>query len=607
MPGITAFIRFDTSSEPPSQLLTRALNASYTLPDSKSFVAQVGTHEVAFGGIYPRHFQRAHSAATRSFKTLLFYGELYNNLGHQSEAEFVLDCILNYGYKSVAEFNGPFVAFLTDETNDELVIITDRLGRFPVFYESSDARAFFSTDLHGLFNAGIVSPDLDEQGVVDFLTIGFPLGEGSIFSRIKRIPGGEIWRVSRRGTTRERYWEQRYTNSLSDVGPMIETFRQCLDRALRRSSSVGISLSGGWDSRATCSVAASSGVPFRAATFGVEGSTDVSIARSVARALRIQHTVLEPHGDFFESFHDWARKVIILSSGHAMVDLAFQIYMYERMLEQFPTVIDSAGCEFRRGIRALRTAETAKRTEDVTRFLTSMYATGIWNETLINDDFFRRHATATGDRLTRWLDSLSLSSYEDQIDAFSSKELWMHHYAHGYPLQTNVIGCQMPFSDNEFYDLFLQSSHDIRWSHVFHHSVIHQFAPQLERLPISHGHVKVRYGESMTRYAPIAYHRVISRAASIGPMRWLRRFDNYKPFRPYHEWYGGNLDAYVQDTLFASERTMSPYINISRVRDLLEIQRRTSQDVSHPISIVLTLAHLLEYVSGFRQGGTKGK
>jgi hypothetical protein len=335
-----------------------------------------------------------------------------------------------------------------------------------------------------------------------------------------------------------------------------------------------------------------------AVTYGVTGSADAELAALVAENLHVRHMLITPEKGFFDSFSDWTRKVIALSNGHATIDLAFQIYVYDRLSEHFPAVLDSAGCEFRRGIRGRLAAARAKCTHDISIFLTTMYATGIWNETMIDADFYHTHASATIGKLTDWLDTLQCATYRGLVDAFSTSELWAHHYAHGYPLQTNVIACRMPFSDNEFYDTLLAAVSDIRWSHRFHRGVIRRFAPSLERIAVSHGSCKVPYGESITRYVPLLYHGALSHLASTEPLSWLRSFDNYKPFRPYHHWYSNELEEYVSDTL--SSATVREYVNPSGINDLLRRQHREPVDHSHGISILLTLVHLLEYARGFR-------
>lgn len=606
MSGITASTRFNDAPSRMTSVLARILEASYPLPDMRTYAARFPSKVIAMGGTFPRHFQRTALAAKRNGKTLLFYGELYNDLGGRTEAEFALNLIEEKGYASIIDLNGPFAAFVWDGWKEELVIVTDRLGRFPVFYLSAKGTTVFTTDLDAVFNAGVLTPELDEESVVDFLTIGFPLGERSMFAGVKRMTGGEVWRLSKSGMQKHSYWSHVSRNAPVVMDELLETFELCVSRATRRTDHSAITLSGGWDSRATGSVASNLGVPVSAATFGVPGSTDVSIASSVAHTLKMQHDILSPGPEFFRSFQNWADKVIILSSGHASIDLAFHLSMYERMAKVYSAVTDSAGCEFHRGIRARQSARAATSAIDVSRFLTTMYATGVWKQATVGHDFFHKHASRTEDKLTQWLDSSSPGSSVEKIDAFSAKELWAHHYAHGYPLQTSLIACQMPFSDNEFYDLYLHSSENIRWTHAFHAAVIHQYAPRLEHIPISHGHVKVPYGDAVTRYIPVVYHRLISRAAAVNHFSSLRRFDNYHPFTPYHQWYGNELAPYVQDVLRSSTLSTSGYLNVDGILNICNVQKRTHQDLAHPITIALTLAHLLEYVKRLRNN-TKGK
>ncbi|GEM_PF-2611637 len=600
MAGITAFIRYQ--SRPPllDELLRKALWASYPLPDLKSVTAPTNCPEVALGGTYPKHFHREAEAFKLGNTALLFYGELYNDLHGKNEAEFTLQRMSRDGLSSLGVLNGPFVLFTWDDIAAELTVITDRLGRFPVFYCEFANTTVVTTDLHSLFNAGIIAPALHEESIIDFLTIGFPLGEQSLFRGVKRVCGGEVLKISRTGITRDTYWEHRYTNTLDDVDALVDSFQFCVDRAVRRSGNAAVTLSGGWDSRATCSIVPKVNSPVCTVTYGVKESTDAEVAHLVAETLHIPHLLITPEKKFFDSFSDWAQKVISLSNGHATIDLAFQTYIYERLSEQFPAVLDSAGCEFRRGIRARLAARHAKCTEDISTFLTTMYATGIWNDSIINTDFYRSYSSATRRKLVNWLDASPATTFEEQIDVFLTRELWAHHYAHGYPLQTNIIACQMPFSDNEFYDLFLQAVPDIRWTHRFHEAVIRRFAPRLERIPISYGSCRVPYGESMRRYLPVLYHVALSRLASTKPLFWLGWLDNYKPFRPYHRWYSDQLETYVADMLCST--TARGYLNTGGISGLLKAQKHELHDDSHRISILLTFVHLLEYTRSFQQG-----
>ena len=254
----------------------------------------------------------------------------------------------------------------------------------------------------------------------------------------------------------------------------------------------------------------------------------------------------------------------------------------------------------RRGIRAQRTAQHAKRDSDITDFLISMYQTGVWNEALLTRRFLSETSDTTSKRLTGWLEQLECNSWEEKIDAFSYDELWSHSYAHGYPFQTSVIACRMPYTDNEFYDLYLLADSVVRWSHKFQDAVILRLAPELKRIPISYGHIAVPYGESYRRYAPALYHLGLTRLSTSLHANWLLRFDNSKPFRPYHRWYNSELLSYIREMLFNGSLERTGIINMKGVENLLKHQMSTMADHSRPIHILLTFAHLIEYVHSFQ-------
>jgi hypothetical protein len=595
MAGITAFYSLHQQSISPEQLLQQVFEMTYPLPGIEEMMVDFNCDSVAFGGTFPKHYQRKKTFAAKKELTLLFYGELYNELGHGDEAEFALNVFSRQGIAGLAELNGPFTLFCWNAIDKTLIAATDRLGRFPIFYFQHDSLIGITSDLHPLFAAGIIPPILRVDGVVDFLTIGFPLGNQSLFEGVTRLSGGEYVLCSHKGIEKSNYWKPVLTNSLTDVQPMVEVFRSCNDRAIKRRPRSIVALSGGWDTRATLSAMADLNNHPSVMTFGNRLSTDVVIASRVAEQLGLEHEIISEDECFFSSFPERAKEIIILGSGHATIDLAFQMHAMKRLAQTYSMILDSAGCEFRRGIRAKIAAQGSKSSDEIAQFLLSMYSTGVWNGASINSAFFQEHEHATRNRLTNWLESLNISSSEEKIDAFSWQELWCHGYAHGHSLQTSTIACHMPYSDNEFYDLFLQADRSIRWSHKFHFAVIRQYAPQLARLPISYGHVKVPFGEGYIQYLPVLYHQFIDKINSVKGFGQLRRIDNFKPYRPYQKWYANQLEGYACEMLSSSVLASSGYVQTAGIASVLNRQKSSQRDFSHGINILLTLAHLLEY------------
>lgn len=593
MAGLTTFLQFENQGSgtfSPDFCLKKTIAASHPLPQLKEVQLSPRPHRIAMGGTFPSHYHRRRQFWQCGRKTLLFYGELYKRSDGREEAQFALEQIVRDGDGILASLNGPFALFMWDDELEELTIATDRLGRFPIFYSEIGEQFFFTSDLHAVLSAKLFSIELRTQSLVDLLAIGFPLGDHSFFRGIKRMSGGEAWKLTRSGSNQRTYWASHFSGALGDLDMMGNSFRECALRAVESDGESAITLSGGWDSRATLA-AMGQLENISAITYGVRESADVDIATRVSETLGLPHIIAIPDKNFFEFFSSFAEKAVLISSGHATADIAFQIYVYGRLRARFTHVIDSAGCEFRRGIRARRVAKKAQSAGAIADFLLGVYSPGVWKGGIITPDFYRHYSATTKDALTELCSSYETG--EEMIDAFSTRELWSHHYAHGYALQTHFIGCRMPWSDNEFHDLYSQALPEIRWSHRLHRHVINRYFPQLQRIPISHGHCAVPYGESMLRYFPMLYHRGISELALRKGLSALRALDNYRPFLPYHLWYGRELREYVHDNLMRKE--LSEFLNVDGVRNLLTAQENSSIDHARATSMLLTLSILLNY------------
>lgn len=596
MAGITALYIKKQQPFGGSGLIRRVLDSSFPPSRTQCLSVPLDHDSVALGASFPKHFERKNAYAIRPPRTMLFYGELYNDLMGKDEAEFALTRLSQNGLSWLCNLNGPFTFIVWDEQTKELIAVTDRLGRFPLFYFITDDYIAITTDLDACFSAGLYRASLLHESVIDLLTVGFALGEKTMFEGVRRASGGTYLVISPRGIVQHSYWQPRLRHSNEAIEHMVNMFEVCTIRAVRRCPECAATLSGGWDSRATWAVLGKSPHQVSAVTYGEATSADVSIASTVSRFRSAPHIVLQAGEDFFKSFDTLARETIIRGNGHLTIDLAFQLYVYQRIAEHFPIMVDSAGCEMRRGIRAKHAARRSRQTSDITEFLLSIYQTGVWNETMLSHSLGCRTEDSTFFRLTEWLEQLGAASGEEQIDAFSFAELWSHSYAYGYPFQTSVIACRMPYTDNEMYDLYLTAGDFVRWSHKFQDAVIQRFAPELKHVPISHGGITVPYGESYRRYLPLLYHEGLMRLEKVLHARWPLRLDNSKPFRPLHQWYRGELKAYVREMLFSGSIEKSGLINMNNVENVLRHQRETMADHSRPISILLTLAHLLDYV-----------
>lgn len=596
MAGICAYIVHSGHGPPARTLLEQTVGSMYPLSGAKYIAVPLSEGGTALGGMFPRHLQRKTVYVSSGGRTLLFYGEVYDLPPRKAEAEFALELFAKEGPAGLSRLNGPFAFVCWDGPTRTLTVGTDRFGRVPLFFFSYDGTIGVTSDLHAALAAGIFPAQLCRESIIDMLTIGFCVGEKSMFEGVKRISGGEYCTITDGRITKGRYWNLERISGQADVGQLANALEFCAKRAVSRWSRPIVALSGGWDSRATWAALKGSRHLAKAMTFGEYGSTDLTIASAVARSLEVPHIIIEPSERFFRSFPELAHRSIALGNGHLLIDYAFQLFIFEELAEDFDMLLDSAGCEFRRGIRAKIAAKKGSGTSEVPAYVASLYSTGIWSLDYIDRSFYFDNTGPTTERLAAWGEHDSTDSFYDAVDTFSWAERWGHYYAHGYSLQTNIIGGHLPYYDHEFYDLYLRAARSVRWSHEFQRSVIHRYAPELREIPLSYGGCKTRHGDDLLRYGPILYHKVISGISSLPLAHWLKNIDNYKPFLPFHRWYVRELADYVQDMIYGARLRASGILNIDGVTRLLERQNSTYVDLSSQLHVLLTLAHLLEYV-----------
>src|SRR5437870_13912442 len=103
MAGITAVIRYLSVPPSPADLLCGAIGGSFPLPELKRVVTPADNPRMAMGGTYPLHFQRKAESFKIGGTTLLFYGELYNDLKGKNEAEFMFEKFLSGGFAALDE------------------------------------------------------------------------------------------------------------------------------------------------------------------------------------------------------------------------------------------------------------------------------------------------------------------------------------------------------------------------------------------------------------------------------------------------------------------------------------------------------------------------
>ena len=235
------------------------------------------------------------------------------------------DLIVQYdkhGDRFVEELNGVFSGFLIDRRGRRSLLFNDRYGMERIYYHEGRDGLFFSSEAKALLR---VLPQLrafDPDGLGQFLQFGCTLEANALFRDVKILTNASLWIFDGRGCVKRRYFDPATWESQLPLGPAIfikqfgEVFKSVLPRYFTPGSDVGVSLTGGLDTRMimSCRPVGSSLVSYTFA--GLTGDTvDVRLAAQVARACGVPHHVLRIHNDFFSDFASLADRTIYVTDG----------------------------------------------------------------------------------------------------------------------------------------------------------------------------------------------------------------------------------------------------------------------------------------------------
>jgi asparagine synthase (glutamine-hydrolysing) len=155
-----------------------------------------------------------------------------------------------------------FAFVVWDAVREQLVLIRDRFGIYPLFYTEVDCGLLFGSEPKALFASGLCRPVVDRDGLREVL--GFTPTPGlSVFRGVREVIPGEVIVYDRNGLHRARYWRLRAHEHTDDFDTTVRTTRVYLEDAVGSQlvSDVPMCalLSGGVDSSALCALVSAFG------------------------------------------------------------------------------------------------------------------------------------------------------------------------------------------------------------------------------------------------------------------------------------------------------------------------------------------------------------
>jgi asparagine synthase (glutamine-hydrolysing) len=527
---------------------------------------------------------------------LFFYGEHYADKEEvdgsisgrhdatNSDASFVLRLFEEKGYSFLKYLNGWFHGILVDLKRNTIVLFNDRFGMQRLYsYEDGDT-FLFASEAKAILAIRRELRSLDSRGVGEFLTCSCVLENRSLFQNLFALAGGSFLTFNHARLQKKDYyfkpeeWEGQPLLQKEEVyGRIKEVFVPALSRCLNSKLPIGISLTGGLDTRLIMAYLEEPLKKIPCYTFSGmhRESYDVKIARRVAAACGYRYEILSLGKDFLLSYPKLSEKAVYVSDGCLGAGGAYELY-FNRLARQLADVriTGNYGSETFRGVRQLVASRPHRQLihPDYSKYITQAMATF--------NDIHRCHDLSYGIfRQAPWLGYGRMAVEQSQV----------------------IV--RTPFMDNEFLGFMYRVPQSLRADSDLELHLIEQGYPGLLEIPTDRAE-RGRYGKMSSPWAHI-WIRFLFKADYcyksgmpqwlelihflLGPLRPEKLIIGRHRFHFYRIWFRNELAAHVKDVLLDPSTAKRPYLNGPFLEKMVSHHIRGDRNYTDQIEQVLTL------------------
>jgi len=285
----------------------------------------VGAVRLAFVDLSDRGLQPIWSP--NKSVAIIFNGEMYNHVAERehlaakgypfrssSDTEVVLALYLEHGLEFVHYVRGMYAIAILDWREStpggkpKLIMARDPFGIKPLYFcrpEGPRGPLVFASELRTLLASGLIKPEIDREGLIDYLAVGFVLQPRTILAGVKMLERGSMLEFTPdTEVTQKTFWR------MPPFNPVLETLDQAAERlrtvleesvALHAMADVpvGAFLSGGVDSTGMVGLMIRRNPWLRTYTLrfpDLPGADEADMAGAFAASLGCDHTVADVTG-----------------------------------------------------------------------------------------------------------------------------------------------------------------------------------------------------------------------------------------------------------------------------------------------------------------------
>lgn len=522
--------------------------------------------------------------------TLVFCGEEFSDSGVRScpnragnfNAPTYLVGLAEAEPSFPASLNGRFHGLLADRTNGSAMLFNDRYGMHRLYYHEAKEGFYFGGEAKAILAVRPELRKLNAQALGEYITCGCTLENRTLFDGLSVLPRGSKW-ILRNGSVEQkgRYFQPREWEEQEILSPeayyreLREVFTKNLSRYFEAKEGIGLSLTGGLDTRMILAWHRPAAGTLPCYTFGgtYADCQDVVVARQVARVCEQPHQVLEVGNAFLSRFQHYAERTVYLTDGCADVRRASDLYLNERAREIAPVrMTGNYGSEVLRAMRAFKPTSPMQ---------------DLFQEDLLP---LSRQAEET---------YRSIATAHPVSFAVFKQAPWYHYGL--LALEETQVSLRSPYLDNDLVRTVFRAPHSSFEGSDLCLRLIEDGSPVLRRIPTDRrvgqtgplGSV-FRKWEDFLAKAEYAYDYGMPQWLAridyaLTPFHFERLFLGRQKFNHYRVWYRDILKDYVRGVLLDRQSLSRPYIEKRKVESVVQGHLKGDGNYTNEIHTLLTL------------------
>lgn len=526
---------------------------------------------------------------------LIFSGENFadqevirelKNRGHDFEdstASYLIHLYEEDEKGFLEKLNGWFSGVLLDLRKGEIILFNDRYGMGRIYFYEGEEEFIFSSEAKCLLLVKPKLREMDPKGLGELFGFGCVLQNRTLFKGIFTLPAGAEWKfVSGGRVKKDRYfkateWEDQPILERETFYRKVKgTLAKSLPRYFDAKDGIGLSLTGGLDTRIILAHGNKPEVPFPCYTFGSKEADvlDVRIARKIAAACHQTHRVLKIDQGFFSEFPSLAEKTIYITDGCNDVCGSHEIFLNRLARKIAPIrMTGNYGGEVLRGVSTFKALSLP--------------------EDLFHPDFklYLKEAGTTFDGIKRG----------NRLSFAVSKEVPWHLYGLLASAQSQLT-VRTPYMDNDFIRLVYQAPDDARTNMELSLRLIEDACP---------GFLEIRTDQGVGGRSNFFFstavrwlYRLLSKMEwyyNDGLPHWLAKIDSLlAPLHPerllfghhkylhYRLWFRDVFPDYLRQTLLDPRTVTRPYLNKHFLEEMVNNHINGKGNYTNEINWTLT-------------------